>query len=421
MAQTIVEKIISRHSGKSVQPDDLVVVPVDGTMASDTTAPLAITSFRAMGGKMLKNPDTCTLVIDHAAPAPNERIANLHQIMRDFAHEQGCRIYEAGQGICHQLLLENNHIAPGQLFIGADSHTCSAGSIGTLGAGVGATDLAAVWLTGKIWLRVPASIRINIENQLPRGVQSKDLILAVLGKTGIAGATYKSLEISGDAVAGFSTASRIVMANMMVEAGAKTGFIHPDGLAPSLLSSAVYPDPDAVYETSITLDAAGLSPMIARPHSPADTCPVTMEAGRPIQYAFIGTCSNGRLEDLHLAASILKDSQVHPTTRLVIGPASRSIFLDAVKDGTIEILTAAGATIIPPGCGPCVGTHNGVPGNGETVISTGNRNFKGRMGNPFAEIFLASPATVAVSARKGKIADPTPYISDYDKKKAKQI
>jgi len=416
MGQTIVEKIISRHARKTVFQGDLVVVPVDGTMASDTTAPLTIKFFKAMGGKRLWNPNNCILVIDHAAPAPNERIANLHLMMRQFVREQGCRLYEAGQGICHQLLFENSHIAPGRLFIGADSHTCSAGAIGALGAGVGATDLAAIWLTGKIWLRVPATLQIKIENLPPRGVQSKDLMLALLGLIGISGATYKSLEICGDAVTTLSTASRMVMANMMVEAGAKTGFILPDGLESSFLSGAVYPDPDAVYEKSLTLDAAGITPMVARPHSPADVCPVSKVAGKPIQYAFIGTCTNGRLEDLHLAAAILKNSHVHPTTRLLIGPASRSVFLDAVKDGTIEILTTAGATIIPPGCGPCVGTHNGVPGDGETVISTGNRNFKGRMGNPSTHIFLASPATVAASAREGKITDPTGYIKKNYKK-----
>jgi len=410
VGQTSVEKIISNHAGKTVHRDDLVVVPVDGAMASDTTAPLTIKAFKAMGGKKLWNPDKCILVIDHAAPAPNERIANLHMMMREFATERGCTLYDAGEGICHQLLIENEFVRPGQLLIGADSHTCSAGAIGALGAGVGSTDLAAVWLTGKIWLRVPKTIRIEIQNTPQKGVQSKDLILAVLGRTGVAGATYQAMEFCGDAVAGLSLSSRIVMANMMIEAGAKTGFIHPEGIDLPYPFSPILPDPDADYEQTMTMDASRITPMIGLPHSPANTCPVDEVAGKMIHYAFIGTCANGRLEDLHAAAEILRNSKVHSGTRLVVGPASRTVYLEAVRDGTLETLIRAGATVIPPGCGPCVGTHNGVPGDGELVISTGNRNFKGRMGNPGANIFLASPATVAASAREGRISDPTQYL-----------
>ena len=410
MAQTIVEKIISSHAGKTVYEGELVIARVDTAMASDTTAPLTIKAFNSMGGKTVWDPKRCILVIDHAAPAPNERIANLHLMMREFAREQQCELFEAGEGICHQLMIEKNIARPGQIIAGADSHSTSYGAIGALGTGVGSTDLAAVLLTGKIWLKVPGTIKIEINGHLPEGLQSKDLILAVLRQTGIAGANYQSMEFSGEAISKLSLAGRITLANMMIEAGAKTGFVHPAGLELPYEFTPVLPDPDAVYRRTINIDAAAIQPMVSRPHSPDDVVSVDELEGRPIDYAFIGTCVNGRLEDLQIAARILKNAGIHPGTRLLIGPASRQVFLDAVKDGTAEILTMAGATFIPPGCGPCVGTHSGVPGDNEVVISAGNRNFKGRMGNPNADIYLASPATVAASAREGRITNPLKYF-----------
>lgn len=410
MGQTIVEKIISSHCGKNVYQNDLVVAEVDAAMASDTTAPLTIQAFQSMGGKTVWDPKRFFLIIDHAAPAPNERIANLHLMMREFAREQQCTLYEAGTGICHQLMIENNIVRPGQIIAGADSHSTSYGSVGALGTGVGSTDLAAVLLTGKMWLKVPETIKIEIEGRISCGIQSKDLMLNVLRKTGIAGATYQSMEFSGAAISHLSLSSRITMANMMIEAGAKTGFVHSDGLELPYAFTPVLPDADAVYQRVITFDATTLEPMISQPHSPDSVVPVMELEGQKVHYAFIGTCVNGRLEDLHMAARILKGARIHPDTRLIIGPASRQVFLDGVKDGTVGILTDAGATFIPPGCGPCVGTHSGVPGDGEVVISAGNRNFKGRMGNPNAEIYLASPATVAASALEGKITNPLNYF-----------
>ena len=410
MGQTIVEKIISSHAGKKVYQNDLVVATVDAAMASDTTGPLAIKAFRSMGGKTVWDPKRCIFIIDHAAPAPNERIANLHLMIREFAGEQKCILFEAGTGICHQLMIEKNIVRPGQIIAGADSHSTCYGAVGALGTGVGSTDLAAVLLTGKIWLKVPETIKIEINGRLPAGIQSKDLILSVLRETGIAGATYQSMEFCGEAISRLSLASRITMANMMIEAGAKTGFVHPDGLELPYEFTPVFPDPDADYQRTISFDAATMQPMISQPHSPDNVIPVKDLEDQKVDYAFIGTCVNGRLEDLHTAAKILKGVRVHPETRLVIGPASREVFLDAVKDGTVGILTTAGATFIPPGCGPCVGTHSGVPGDNEVVISAGNRNFKGRMGNPNASIYLASPATVAASAREGKITNPLKYF-----------
>ena len=410
MGQTVVEKIISSHTGRPVEPDEIVVTRVDGAMASDSTAPLAIKAFQTMGGKKVWDPERCVLVIDHAAPAPNSRVANLHLLMRAFAKEQGCRIFESGQGICHQVMVENNLVKPGEIIIGADSHTCTYGALGAMGTGMGSSDLAGVWLTGKTWLRVPKSQRAIFEGKVSPGVQSKDLILAVLAETGIAGATYQSLELGGPALTGLSLAARMTMANMVIEAGAKTGFVHPDGLELAQSSPLARPDFDAAYELTITLDAGRISPMVSKPHSPDQGVAVEQVAGQTVQYAFIGTCVNGRLEDLQSAAHILKDARVHPETRLIIGPASQKVYLDAVKDGTVETLVKAGAVFIPPGCGPCVGTHNGVPGDAEVVISAANRNFVGRMGNPRASVYLASSATVAASARAGEITDPRQYL-----------
>ncbi len=409
MGQTLVEKIISRHVGRPVEPDQIVVVPVDWAMVSDTTGPLTIKAFRAMGGERVWNPDRCVMVIDHAAPAPNSRIANLHGLMREFAAEQGCVLVEAGQGICHQVMVERGYVQPGRIVIGADSHTCTYGALGALGTGMGSTDLAGVWLTGKTWLRVPRSLRVVFRGEVRPGVQGKDLILALLARLGIAGATYRSLELDGPALVPLPLADRLTMANMAIEAGAKTGFVHSRGLSIKGLEEPLVPDRDAVYEQTLTLDASRIGPLVSRPHSPDLVCSVEEVGGRPVQYAFIGTCVNGRLEDLRAAARVLKGASVHPGTRLLIGPASRKIFLEALAEGIVETLTRAGATFLPPGCGPCVGTHNGVPGDGETVISTGNRNFVGRMGNPKASIYLASAATVAASARAGRIADPVPY------------
>lgn len=410
MAQTVAEKIISSHAHAEVRPDDLVIAHIDGAMASDTTAPLAIKAFREMGGERVWSPESCHLVIDHASPAPNERIANLHQMMRAFAHEQKCRLFESGEGICHQLMVEHRTVKPGDIFLGADSHTCTYGAVGALGIGVGSTDLAAAWLTGKTWLRVPHTIRIRIHGALSPGVYGKDLALTIVGKLGISGATYQALEFSGSCVEHLSLSDRMTLANMAIETGAKTAYVHPRGLAEALIHAAVLPDEDAACLDEIELDAAKIPPLISLPHSPANALPVDDHAGKKIDYAFIGTCVNGRLEDLHAAAQILDGGKVHSDVRLVIGPASRRVFLDALMDGTVETLTQAGATFISPGCGPCVGTHNGIPGDGECVISVGNRNFKGRMGNPNAAIYLASPATVAASAKEGCIANPVKYF-----------
>jgi 3-isopropylmalate/(R)-2-methylmalate dehydratase large subunit len=411
MGQTLAEKIISAHAGRAVHADELVIVDVDAAMASDTTAPLAIKAFEEMGGKRVWNEDRAYLVIDHAAPAPNEKIGNLHELMRRFAREQGCVLYDVGDGICHQLMVERGHVRPGELFLGADSHTCSYGALGAFATGVGSTDLAAVWLTGKTWLKVPRTIRVEVTGRLRPGVSAKDLTLFLVGQLGIAGATYQAIEFAGEAIRHLSLGGRFTLANMAIEMGAKAGLVHPDGLSLPDAFTPLFPDPDARYARTLTYDAKGLLPVLAAPGSPDDVHELREYEGTKIDYAFIGTCVNGRLEDLRAAATVLGGKRVAPGVRLVVAPASRDVFLSALSDGTVEALTRAGATFIPSGCGPCVGTHNGVPGDGETVISTGNRNFKGRMGNPNARVFLGSPASVAAAALTGRITDPTPYLT----------
>lgn len=411
MGQTISEKILSAHAGKPVYADELAIVDVDAAMASDTTAPLTIKAFEEMGGKKVFRPERTYLVIDHAAPAPNEKIANLHELMRVFAREQDCVLYDVGDGICHQLMVDNRHVAPSELFLGADSHTCSYGALGAFATGVGSTDLAAVLLTGKTWLKVPRTIKVELTGRLRPGVFAKDLTLFLVGQIGLSGATYQALEFSGEAVERLSLGGRFTLANMAIEMGAKAGIVQPQGLQLPYAFEPTLPDADANYVKTLRYDASNLLPVLAAPGSPDDVHDLADYEGTAVSYAFIGTCVNGRLEDLHIAAQILAGHRVAKGVRLVIAPASREIFLRAVADGTAEKLLAAGATFIPAGCGPCVGTHNGVPGNGETVISTGNRNFKGRMGNPNARVFLGSPASVAAAARTGKITSPERFLA----------
>jgi 3-isopropylmalate/(R)-2-methylmalate dehydratase large subunit len=406
MAQTIAEKILSRHAGKAVRAGEIVIVRVDGVMATDATAPLAIQAFRAMGGVRLWDPARVFLVIDHAAPAPNETVANLHRLMRDFAREMGCRLYDIGEGICHQLMIENGHVRPGDLFLGADSHSPTYGAVNAFGVGVGSTDLAAAMLTGKTWLKVPKTIQITLHGALRPGVTAKDVILRLLRELGADGANYQAVEFTGEAVQAMSLAGRITLANMTAEMGAKTGLVDPTGLSLDYPFVPVYPDPDAEYSRRLALDVSALEPQVARPHAPDNVVPITSVKGTPIQYAFIGSCTNTRLEDLAAAAAVLCGRRVAPGVRLVIAPASRRVFEAALQQGIVQTLSAAGAVFIPAGCGPCVGSHLGVPGDGEVVISSTNRNFRGRMGNPRAEIYLASPAVVAASALVGHIADP---------------
>ncbi len=410
MGQTISEKIVSNHVGTKVYAGELVITPVDGVMATDTTGPLTLKAFHAMGGQKVFDPNKCALIIDHAAPSPNERIANLHKMMRDFARDQGIRLFEIGEGICHQVMVENKHVKPGDIFIGADSHTPTYGALNAFACGVGSTDLAATMMTGKIWLKVPQTIKIYCSGKLKHGVTAKDLILFLVGKVTVSGATYQAIEFCGEAFEGLSLASRMTIANMSSEMGAKAGIVHPAGLSLDYDFSSIFPDEDAEYVQEFNFDVSELEPQVSAPESPDNVHNISAYEGIKINYAFIGTCCNGRLEDLEVAAAVLKGKKIHPEVRMVIAPASQRVLLDAISNGSISTLIEAGASLITSGCGPCVGTHQGVPADGEVVISAANRNFRGRMGNPNSNIYLGAPATVAASALEGKIVNPKKYL-----------
>jgi 3-isopropylmalate/(R)-2-methylmalate dehydratase large subunit len=400
---TITEAIISKNVGRTVKAGELVIVKVNAAMATDTTAPLAIKAFKEMGGIKLWDKNNFHLIIDHAAPAPNERIANLHMLMRTFAQEQGSSLYDVGSGICHQVMVDNAKVKPGDIFMGADSHTPTYGALNALACGVGSTDLAAVMLTGKTWLKVPETIKIICTGSLQNGASAKDLVLEAIRQITVSGATYMVVEFEGEAIELLNLAERMTLSNMVAEMGAKTGQVNPKGLTLPYEFTPIFPSKEAIYNKIITINASEIKPKIALPNSPDLVADAASHQGVPIQYAFLGSCTNGRYEDLVEAANVLRGKKLAPGVRMVIAPASRLSLLQAMNDGTAQALIEAGATIINSGCGPCVGSHEGVPGNDENVISTANRNFKGRMGNPNAAIYLASPRTVALSALHGFI------------------
>jgi 3-isopropylmalate/(R)-2-methylmalate dehydratase large subunit len=337
--------------------------------------------------------------------------------MRKFAKKTGSNLSEVGEGVCHQRVVES-HISPGEVYIGADSHSCTVGALGAFGTGMGSTDVGVAMALGKTWLRVPPTFKIETDGSFPKGVYSKDLILHIIGKIGADGATYKSLEFCGDTIKNMTLSSRLTLTNMAVEAGAKTGVIGPDEKVKEFLKEQERPekfrqikaDEDAEYEKSFEFDASNLEPLIAAPHQVDNVKPIEEMEGTKIQQVYLGTCTNGRLEDLRMAASILKGKKRHPDTRFVVVPASRQIYLDALKEGLLETFVRAGASVLGPGCGPCMGTHEGILGDGEACLSTQNRNFKGRMGNPEAFIYLSSPATAAASVLKGEISDPREVV-----------
>jgi len=417
MGMTISEKILSAHSDTEARAGDIVVAEIDYAMGQDGTTPLSIKAFQKMKGERLRHPNRISLVIDHSAPSPNEGVSSLHKMMREFVNETGCNLYDIGEGVCHQLIPERGHVVPGDLVVGADSHTCTYGALNAFSTGIGSTDLAAVWLTGKLWFRVPQTTRIVYRGRLPKGVYSKDLMLHTIGGLTADGCTYEAVEFVGAVLSRLSVDARMTMSNMAIEMGAKAGIFECDDKVLDYVRTRTdrrprptSSDEDAEFSRTIEIGASNLAPMVAKPHAVDNVAPVDSLTDVPIQQAFIGTCTNGRLEDLKIAAKILKGRHISKDTRLIVAPASKNIYLDAIKQGVIQTLVKAGAVVVTPGCGCCVGTHNGVPSDGENVISTANRNFRGRMGNSNAFIYLASPATVATSALKGGIADPREAI-----------
>lgn len=400
MQKTVVEQVLSAHSDKDLTAGEIGLCNVDFLMASDTTGPIAIQSFQEMGAQKVFAAEKIAFVLDHASPAPNQKIAQLHSLIRTFAYEQGTVLYDVGEGICHQLIIENNHVKSGDLVLGADSHTCSYGALGAMATGVGATELAAAMFTGMSWFKVPETYRLDLRGTMPPGVYAKDLILYLIGKFGADGASYKSLEFYGDVLETMPLADKITICNMVVEMGAKNGFICDS-------TTGLAAHPGAKFAAEIAVDLSELVPYVAVPHRVDQVKSVRDVAGTPISQAFLGSCTNGRIEDLRVAAAILKGQKIPRHVRLIITPASKRVFLQAIKEGLVEILTDAGGVFTTTGCGACVGTHMGVPGNNENVISSTNRNFKGRMGNNQAPIYLASPATVAASALYGRITEAT--------------
>ncbi len=412
MGQTIAEKILSAHAGKTVKPGELIISKIDAVMVQDGTGPLAVSEFEKLNKTKLFNPERTILFIDHAAPSPRKELSNSHIVLRNFAKKYGAVLSESGEGVCHQRLIES-FINPGEVLLGADSHTCTSGALGAFATGVGSTDIAVVMALGKTWLKVPSTYKIILEGSFPKGVYAKDLILYLIGLIGADGATYKALEFTGSGAKKLTMAERFTISNMAVEAGSKAGLFETDEKTLEYLKEngrgdkfkEIKADVDAKYEKIININLNELKPTISCPHTVDNTKTIDEMEKIEIDQVYIGTCTNGRIEDLRIAAEILRGKKVKKSVRLIVSPASRKVFLQALEEGLIKTFVEAGAAIVTSGCGACVGVHAGILGDGEVCLATQNRNFKGRMGNTEGFIYLSSPATAAYSAIKGYIAD----------------
>lgn len=412
----ISEKILARAAGKTqVTTGEIIDVNVDMVMVNDLTAPIAINSFRKIGVQRVWNPRKIVMVLDHQVPASSIQAAELHGMVRAFAHEQKISgLYDVGKGgVCHQVMSEKGYVTPGSLIVGGDSHTCTYGALGAFATGIGSTEAAAVFATGKMWLRVPKTVKIDVTGEFPRFVAPKDLILFIIGQVGADGAIYQSVEFSGSTIRNMSVAGRMTICNMTVEMGAKNGIIEPDQKTRQFLDGRVKELPDwvksdtsAIYERVVEVDVTPLEPQVACPSSVDNVKPVAKTVGVNVDQAFIGSCTNGRLEDLEAAVDLLKGRKVKDGVRLLVIPASQEVYLQALQEGLLEVCIKAGAVVCNPTCGPCWGGHIGILSAGEVCISSSNRNFIGRMGSPEANVYLASPATVAASAITGEITDP---------------
>ncbi|MBN1871147.1 MAG: 3-isopropylmalate dehydratase large subunit [Candidatus Omnitrophica bacterium] len=419
MGKTIAEKILSSHAGTELKAGDIAICKVDFCFGQDGTSSLIIDSFKKSGRKKVFSPSKFCMVIDHSAPSPNVGVSEIHKKMRDFARSEKVGLYDIGEGVCHVVIPERGHVRPGSLILGADSHTCTYGALNALSTGVGSTDLAMTLISGKNWFRVPESVKITVNGILRKGVYSKDVALRIIGDLGANGCTYNSVEFYGPVIRRLSVEARLTISNMAVEMGAKFGVMEADAKVAAYLNEnakinkgieGVTADKDAKYVKIKGYDISSLEPLVAKPHAVDNVAPAMDLSSIRIDEAFIGTCTNGRLEDLKIVSEILKNRKIHKRVRCIIAPASKRIFSEAVKRGYIKTFIDAGCVVVSPGCGPCVGTHEGILANGEVAISSANRNFKGRMGNPDSFIYLASPATVCASALEGKISDPRNHI-----------
>jgi 3-isopropylmalate/(R)-2-methylmalate dehydratase large subunit len=413
--KTISEKILSAKSGTDAHAGDIVVCDVDLVIGTDASSPMAIAYYEKMGGRHLFDPERVVFALDHYAPPSTPKTASFHDQVRTFARQTGARLHEVGEGISHQLVAEQGRVVPGDLVIGADSHTVTCGALNLFATGVGSSDLAAAMITGRVWLRVPETIAVVLIGERPRGLAAKDVALALVAELGAEGANYQTLEIGGPGVAQFTLEERFVFSNLAVESGAKAAIFAADEALQSYLAgrttnagAPVSADPGAAYARAITIDLSALSPRVAIPHSPNDVVPIEQIVGTPVQMVFLGTCTGGRVPDFHEALDVLERAggRVAQSVQLVVTPASREVYLRLIEDGTLGKLAAMGAIVTTPGCGACCGTSGAIPGDGMTVLSTANRNFKARMGNSSASIYLASPAACAAAAATGSITDP---------------
>ncbi|MFC2056270.1 3-isopropylmalate dehydratase large subunit [Chloroflexota bacterium] len=411
---TLAEKVLAAHTDREkVSPGEFINAKVDLILANDITAPIAIKEFRRIGVDKVFDPNKIVMVADHFVPNKDILSAEQVKLMRDFCHEQGILFFDVGQmGIEHVLLPEQGLVLPGDVVIGADSHTCTYGAVGAFASGMGSTDIAAAMATGDIWMKVPPTIKFVYNGNLAKWVGGKDLILYTIGDIGVDGALYSAMEFNGKAIAALPMDGRFTMANMAIEAGAKAGIFRVDGKTSAYLKLrakrpyTVYEPDDAEYAQVIEYDVSTIEPQVALPHSPANAKPVSQVSGIEIDQAVIGSCTNGRLEDLRLAAQVLKGRKVHSKVRCIIIPGTQQIYIDALKEGLIETFIRAGAAFSTSTCGPCLGGHMGVLAEGERCVSTTNRNFVGRMGSPKSEVYLANPAVAAASAITGKITSP---------------
>lgn len=419
MGKTIVEKIISAHAEKEVKAGDFTIANVDVVLAQDGTGPLAVDQIRKMGFNTAANPERTVLFLDHAAPSPRKELSNDHMKLRGFAKETGVHVSDIGDGVCHQVISEG-YLNPGEILIGADSHTCTGGAMGAFSTGMGSTDVGVGIALGKTWLRVPETFLFKITGEFGKGVCSKDLILHIIGLIRADGATYKSMEFTGPTIDAMEMTDRMTLSNMAVEAGAKCGLIASDDKTKAFLEEygrgdkfvVVEADADAVYEKTFDIDVSDLKPTVSFPHTVDNVRTVDSDdyKGVKIDQVFIGTCTNGRIKDLRIAAEMMKGKKRHPNTRVIVTPASRKIYGQALEEGLLTIFNDFGASINTPGCGACVGVHQGALGDGERCMATQNRNFQGRMGNTKGFIYLGSPYVAAATAIAGETVDPRDYL-----------
>ncbi|MBN2587276.1 MAG: 3-isopropylmalate dehydratase large subunit [Candidatus Fermentibacteraceae bacterium] len=414
MGETFAVKVLSRAVGKKVREGEIIFVEPDYVLTHDNSAAIIDKFESTVPGGRVKYPDRIAIVLDHVIPAATSKNAAGHKKVREFVRRQGIRhFFDIGSGVCHQVMPEMGLVLPGSLVVGSDSHTCTYGAMNAFATGIDRTEAAGLWITGRTWLRVPETINIDLTGSFAGGVSAKDLILTIIGDVGAGGANYMAVEFNGPAVGGLRMSDRMTMANMGIEMGAKIAAF-PSNIRTSQyfreldieIPGAIWSDHDTQYSRTLEYDLSEVVPVIAKPHQVDNVAPVRELEGMEVHQIFIGTCTNGRVEDLKTAADILRGHTVDPGTRLIVGPASRKEFLKADRLGIIADLVKAGAVMLPPGCGPCLGAHQGVLAPGEKCLSTANRNFKGRMGEKEAEIYLVSPETAAVSALTGKLTDP---------------